>query len=192
MPSSHTKYALATPHKSALSEPDSRPLQRLCCLEEAGLAGLLRPRRATAAASVPGRWRQRRRRLSRGDHAYVFPLQARHSYGDGFGAGRDHQGQDVFAKCGSKLVAARSGRVQTVDSHGSAGNYIVIDGNSTGHRHRLHAPQEEGDPARGLEAFARARRSAKSATPATPRAVTSTSRSGPRPATTRAATPRRR
>jgi len=69
---------------------------------------------------------------SRGDHAYIFPLPASHSYGDGFGAGRDHQGQDVFAKCGSNLVAARAGRVQTVDFHGSAGNYIVIDGNSTG------------------------------------------------------------
>ena len=69
---------------------------------------------------------------SGGKHAYVFPIQARHSYGDGFGAGRNHQGQDIFAKCGSKLVAARSGRVQTVDFHGSAGNYIVIDGNKTG------------------------------------------------------------
>jgi len=83
-----------------------------------------------------------------GDHAYVFPVPARHSYGDGFGAGRNHQGQDVFAKCGSKLVAVRSGRVQTVASHSSAGNYIVIDGKSTGvdtaymHLRRKAIPRE--------------------------------------------------
>ncbi|MDQ3728029.1 MAG: M23 family metallopeptidase [Actinomycetota bacterium] len=67
-----------------------------------------------------------------GKHAYVFPLPSKHTYGDGFGAGRNHQGQDLFAPCGRKLVAVRSGRVQTVATHTSAGNYIVIDGNGTG------------------------------------------------------------
>jgi murein DD-endopeptidase MepM/ murein hydrolase activator NlpD len=65
-------------------------------------------------------------------HNYVFPLPAKHDYGDGFGAGRNHQGQDVFAKCGSRLIANHSGRVQTVDSHSSAGNYIVLDAEGTG------------------------------------------------------------
>jgi hypothetical protein len=44
-----------------------------------------------------------------------FPVRARHTYGDGFGAARSghtHQGQDVFARCGKPLVAARGGRVQ--------------------------------------------------------------------------------
>ncbi len=62
-----------------------------------------------------------------GDENYVFPVPAQHSYGDGFGAGRDHQGQDVFAKCGKDLVAVRKGKVQTVDKHSAAGHYVVID-----------------------------------------------------------------
>jgi Peptidase family M23 len=58
---------------------------------------------------------------------YRFPLQAKHSYGDGFGAGRGHQGADVFAACGSPLVVAHSGVVKAKAFHGSAGNYVVID-----------------------------------------------------------------
>ena len=59
--------------------------------------------------------------------AYRFPVVGKHTYGDGFGAGRGHQGQDVFAKCGKELVAVRKGKVQLVGRHGDAGNYIVID-----------------------------------------------------------------
>jgi murein DD-endopeptidase MepM/ murein hydrolase activator NlpD len=61
-----------------------------------------------------------------------FPLPAKHSYGDGIGAGRNHQGQDVFAKCGKPVVAARGGKVQTVQYHSAAGYYVVIDGRKTG------------------------------------------------------------
>jgi murein DD-endopeptidase MepM/ murein hydrolase activator NlpD len=64
-------------------------------------------------------------------YGHKFPVRARHSYGDGFGAGRNHQGQDVFARCGSKLVAARGGRVTHKASHSSAGYYIVISGRKT-------------------------------------------------------------
>lgn len=64
--------------------------------------------------------------------AHKFPVRGRHDYGDGFGAGRGHQGQDVFASCGTKLVAARAGRVQFRGRHSSAGNYLVIDGRRTG------------------------------------------------------------
>ena len=64
-------------------------------------------------------------------HSYRFPLAVRHSYGDGFGAGRNHEGQDVFAECGSPILAARGGRVQTKDVQSAAGNYIVIDGKAT-------------------------------------------------------------
>ena len=63
-----------------------------------------------------------------GYHLYRFPLAAKHSYGDGYGAGRGHQGQDVFAKCNTPIHAARGGRVQTVEIQSAAGNYIVIDG----------------------------------------------------------------
>jgi len=63
---------------------------------------------------------------------HIFPLRGEHGYGDGLGAGRGHQGQDVFAKCGTKIVAARGGRVQTKAYQSAAGYYIVIDGRKTG------------------------------------------------------------
>ena len=50
---------------------------------------------------------------------YVFPLPSKHEYGDGFGAGRGHDGQDLFAKCGRKLVAANDGKVQRSEFDGS-------------------------------------------------------------------------
>lgn len=56
-----------------------------------------------------------------------FPIPAKHSYGDGFGAGRNHQGQDVFSRCGKRLLSAKTGRVQKRGFEGSAGHYIVID-----------------------------------------------------------------
>jgi murein DD-endopeptidase MepM/ murein hydrolase activator NlpD len=65
-------------------------------------------------------------------YGYKFPVRGRHYYGDGIGAGRGHQGQDVFAKCGTRMVAARGGRVQTRQYHSAAGYYIVIDGRGTG------------------------------------------------------------
>ena len=63
---------------------------------------------------------------------HKFPVRARHDYGDGFGAGRGHEGADVFAACGSPIVAARGGRVKIKKFHSRAGNYIVIDGAQTG------------------------------------------------------------
>jgi murein DD-endopeptidase MepM/ murein hydrolase activator NlpD len=67
-----------------------------------------------------------------GYYGYKFPVRGRHSYGDGIGAGRGHQGQDVFAKCGTPLEAARGGKVQTRQYHSAAGYYLVIDGKATG------------------------------------------------------------
>jgi murein DD-endopeptidase MepM/ murein hydrolase activator NlpD len=67
-----------------------------------------------------------------------FPIRDQHNYGGAgarFGAGRaghSHQGQDVMARCGRKLVAARGGRVRYSGYQGAAGNYIVIDGAATG------------------------------------------------------------
>jgi murein DD-endopeptidase MepM/ murein hydrolase activator NlpD len=64
----------------------------------------------------------------------VFPIRGRHAYGGGagrFGAGRaghTHQGQDVFARCGTTLVAARGGTVKYAGFQALAGNYVVIDG----------------------------------------------------------------
>jgi murein DD-endopeptidase MepM/ murein hydrolase activator NlpD len=58
----------------------------------------------------------------------VFPIRGNHTYGDGLGAGRDHQGQDLMAKCGKEIVAAQGGRIELVDYHGAAGNYVVVAG----------------------------------------------------------------
>jgi murein DD-endopeptidase MepM/ murein hydrolase activator NlpD len=57
-----------------------------------------------------------------------FPVRGKHTYGDGMGAGRGHQGQDLLTKCGKPVVAAQPGRVQLRDYDGAAGNYAVIDG----------------------------------------------------------------
>ena len=59
---------------------------------------------------------------------YVFPLPSKHEYGDGFGAGRGHDGQDLFANCGRKLVAANDGKIQRSEMDGSGyGNIVVLD-----------------------------------------------------------------
>jgi len=69
---------------------------------------------------------------------HIFPIRGRHDYGSSgsrFGSGRSghsHQGQDVFARCGTPLVAARGGVVKYNQYHAAAGNYIVIDGAGTG------------------------------------------------------------
>jgi murein DD-endopeptidase MepM/ murein hydrolase activator NlpD len=63
----------------------------------------------------------------------IFPIRGPHDYGDAgarFGAARSghtHQGQDVMAACGTKLVSAFAGRVQYRGYQGAAGNYVVID-----------------------------------------------------------------
>jgi murein DD-endopeptidase MepM/ murein hydrolase activator NlpD len=59
-----------------------------------------------------------------------FPILGRYSFGSGsasFGGGRGHQGHDVFARCGTPLVAARGGTVKFSGYHGRAGNYLVIE-----------------------------------------------------------------
>jgi murein DD-endopeptidase MepM/ murein hydrolase activator NlpD len=67
----------------------------------------------------------------------MFPVRGRHDYGDAearFGArrsGHRHQGQDVMARCGTPLVAARGGKVKFKQYHAAAGNYVVIDAAGT-------------------------------------------------------------
>jgi hypothetical protein len=74
--------------------------------------------------------------LEKAQSGWRFPIRGPHYYGDGIGAPREghtHQGQDVMAKCGIKLVAARGGRIQYRGFQGSAGNYLVIDGHKSKH-----------------------------------------------------------
>ena len=56
----------------------------------------------------------------------VFPVPGPHTYGEGWGAGRRHRGQDVFAACGEPLVSVSWARVIFVGKHRRAGNYIVL------------------------------------------------------------------
>ena len=87
---------------------------------------------------------------------HMFPIRGKHDFGSSgsrFGSGRSghsHQGHDVFAKCGTRMVAARGGRVQYAGYHGAAGNYVVIDGAGTSndyvYMHLAEAtPFQEGD-----------------------------------------------
>jgi murein DD-endopeptidase MepM/ murein hydrolase activator NlpD len=68
---------------------------------------------------------------------HIFPVRGAHGFGghgSRFGAGRSghsHQGHDVFAACGTPLVAARGGRVEVKRYHAAAGNYLVVDGAGT-------------------------------------------------------------
>jgi murein DD-endopeptidase MepM/ murein hydrolase activator NlpD len=67
----------------------------------------------------------------------LFPVRGSHDFGGPgaeFGSGRaghSHQGHDVFAKCGTRMVAARGGRVKFKQYHAAAGHYLVIDGAGT-------------------------------------------------------------
>jgi murein DD-endopeptidase MepM/ murein hydrolase activator NlpD len=92
-------------------------------------------------------------------YGYAFPILGPHDYGSAgarFGAGRaghTHEGQDVMARCGTPLVAARGGRVQYAGYQAAAGNYLVIDGKGTGYdmgyMHLLEpSPLQEGDTVR--------------------------------------------
>ena len=71
-----------------------------------------------------------------GYFGHIFPIRGKHNLGytdtNNFGGGRDHKGQDMFAKCGTPLAAARGGRVQFAGYHSAAGYYAVIDGRGTG------------------------------------------------------------
>jgi murein DD-endopeptidase MepM/ murein hydrolase activator NlpD len=67
-------------------------------------------------------------------YSHFFPVRGSHNYGGAgarFGAarsGHSHQGQDVLAACGTKLVAAQGGTVVYSGYQSAAGNYIVVHG----------------------------------------------------------------
>ena len=79
----------------------------------------------------------------------VFPIAGKHTYGDGIGAGRGHEGQDIFARCGTPLVALYDATVQHKAVHSAAGNYVVLqtaDGSSFAYMHlQSPSPLRKGD-----------------------------------------------
>lgn len=86
-------------------------------------------------------------------HDHIFPLRGRHTFGDGFGAqrnGHTHQGQDIMARCGTRILAAEAGTVEYNKFQSAAGYYLVIHGAETGtdyaYMHmRAPSPFESGD-----------------------------------------------
>lgn len=88
-------------------------------------------------------------------YQHLFPVRGRHDYGDAadrFGArrsGHTHQGQDVLARCGTRLEAAQAGTVVYSGYQSAAGNYIVIHGLDGTDNSYMHLAQpsafSEGD-----------------------------------------------
>ena len=133
-------------------------------------SGRLRVRTAAAVASTRRSVRIPARALAGGPRQavspgrsgaeMVFPIRGAHDMGqsetNAFGGGRNHQGHDLFAKCGTPLVAVTSGSVQQKAYHAAAGHYLVLkarDGKSYAYMHlrsasRLKAGAEvtAGDP----------------------------------------------
>jgi murein DD-endopeptidase MepM/ murein hydrolase activator NlpD len=75
---------------------------------------------------------------------HAFPVHGQHDFGtaiNGFGGGRGHQGQDIFADCGTPVVAALAGKVVVVSTEGAEGNYVVLesaDRRQQAYLHLLH------------------------------------------------------
>jgi murein DD-endopeptidase MepM/ murein hydrolase activator NlpD len=85
----------------------------------------------------------------------VFPLPAAPQYGDGLGAGREHQGQDLFAPAGTPELAIADAIVLEAASgdNGGRGNYVSIYSPAAdrtyNYFHMLAAPLvAAGDPVR--------------------------------------------
>jgi murein DD-endopeptidase MepM/ murein hydrolase activator NlpD len=71
----------------------------------------------------------------------VFPVKGRYDFGtatNGFGGGRNHQGQDILAACGLQVLAASSGTVSSAKWDDGAGNYVVVDGEDGGSQVYMH------------------------------------------------------
>jgi murein DD-endopeptidase MepM/ murein hydrolase activator NlpD len=62
------------------------------------------------------------------DPVAAFPLLADADFGDGLGAGRDHEGVDLFAPAGTAEVALSDGIVleAAAGDNGGRGNYVSI------------------------------------------------------------------
>jgi murein DD-endopeptidase MepM/ murein hydrolase activator NlpD len=86
------------------------------------------PQRAWAAGAEPPQAFEFRH--------HVFPIRGHHDLGrseaNSFGGGRGHQGQDMFARCGTPVIAAQGGKVVFAGYHSAAGQYIVIRGAGSG------------------------------------------------------------
>ncbi|HEX2084499.1 MAG TPA: peptidoglycan DD-metalloendopeptidase family protein [Solirubrobacteraceae bacterium] len=118
------------------------------------LRGMLRRAGRTLPPSLEEEPRRARPRAAPADGGFAFPIDGDWEWGrgeTGFGdRGGAHRGEDVFAGCGTPLVAAEAGEVVFSDTHASAGHYLVVHGAGTGedfvYMHLQSAPRpDEGD-----------------------------------------------
>ncbi len=71
----------------------------------------------------------------------AFPIAGTVDWGteiNRFGGGRGHDGQDLFADCGTAVRAARGGKVVEAETGGAEGNYAVIESEDGGQQAYLH------------------------------------------------------
>jgi murein DD-endopeptidase MepM/ murein hydrolase activator NlpD len=79
----------------------------------------------------------------------VFPIAGPHDLErtptNGFGGGRGHNGQDMFAACGTPVVASQGGKVRKAGYHPVGGNFVVLTEKETGldavYMHLAHTPR---------------------------------------------------
>lgn len=134
----HVHPRVRSPHRVLLLVPVGAATGPIRAISSAGIASRGGPRLrvvspATETAPSPV--------IPSGDG--VFPVRGRHDFGtaaNGFGGARGHQGQDIFAACGTAVVAARPGKVLAADTAGNEGNYLVMeapDGTQQAYLHML-------------------------------------------------------
>ena len=92
-----------------------------------------------------------------------------------------------MAKCGTRMVAARGGKVKAKGYQSAAGNYLVITGSRTGQDYAYMHLTEPSAFDRGDRVLTGQRIGTRRETPATPAAATCTSSCGASPAGTAAA-----
>lgn len=130
-----TRLKLPTPkvgHYGKLTYKNVRTLERRRRWE---VDGRVQRRQARWIKKMVERQRALKRARQLQATGYVFPVGDPHNFGGPsarFGAprsGHTHQGQDVFAPCGTPMYAAHSGTVKVSAYQASgAGQYMVIDG----------------------------------------------------------------
>ena len=99
--------------------------------EETGVSAPSTPVRITAPPAPPA----------------AFPVAGKVDWGTAtnrFGGGRGHQGQDLFADCGTPVLAALAGKVVEAETGGAEGNYVVVESEGGGQQAYLHLIEPAG------------------------------------------------
>ena len=123
-----------------VSLEDRTVVRRLAVDAQAGSNAVTWDGRTADVLAPQGRYEMRLEGDAEGETfellAHIFPIRGAHDLGrtatNGFGGGRGHNGQDMFAACGTPVVAARAGKVREVAYNGAAGNHVVITSSVTG------------------------------------------------------------